>query len=68
LGGASGRLVFPKKCGFAASALLLLEPKEDGDLLLAALHNLLWCATELGYVAVVLVARQALRELERQPR
>lgn len=44
-------------------ALHLLAPKEDGDLLLAALHNLLWCATELGYVAVVAECLPGVRPL-----
>jgi len=46
-------------------ALRLLAPhgRDDDDLLLAALHNLLSCATELGYVAVVAECLPGVRPL-----
>lgn len=46
-------------------ALRLLAPhgRDDAALLLAALHNLLWCATELGYVAVVAECLPRVRPL-----
>jgi tetratricopeptide (TPR) repeat protein len=46
-------------------ALRLLAPygRDDDALLLAALHNLLWCATELGYVKVVAECLPRVRPL-----